>query len=98
MADKGTKPKGGDDTKSPTATVTMDIKCPHCKKGIIVKHFRERVVAPVPGEYDEYNTVEKDPQKGLGLDGDASKTTSEKKRKIGGTGTSGGKEPHQAVV
>ena len=93
--------KGSGDTKSPTATVTMEIECPHCKKGVVVKRFRERVKEPVLGEYDEYNTVEKNPQQGFGFSGGAGKkkttTTSKKTRKIGGSEKSGGKKSHEAA-
>ena len=41
------------------------IDCPHCKGGIIVRHIRETIREPEPGEYDEYPDVRKDPQKRL---------------------------------
>lgn len=93
------------DTKSTAATFTLEIVCPHekCGKGIIVKHFREVVIKPVPGEYKEYDKVTKDPQKGLGFEGTADgKTQATKKkpkstRKVGGNAKSGGKKPHEAV-
>lgn len=42
-----------------------EIKCPHCKKFLIVKKVKTLVTEPVKAEYDEKIVVEKSTQKRL---------------------------------
>jgi hypothetical protein len=78
--------------------IVIETNCPHCGKGIIVKRHRERTVDPVPAEYEEWTTVEKDSQAELPLEGTVDDPKPPKKtRKVGGTSKSGGKKPHEAV-
>ena len=79
--------------------IVINVSCPHCNKGIIVKRHRERTVDPVPAEYREWETVDKDPQGELPLKGDVAEPQKPPKKttKIGGTGKSGGKKPEQAA-
>lgn len=51
--------------KKPKIVFEEKVKCPFCKKRIIVKKTKKVITAAVPGEYDEKVTVEKDEQKTL---------------------------------
>ncbi len=88
MSKKETKPKK-----------TVRLKCPCCKKGIIVEHYKEQVQKGVAAEYNEWSKAKKDTQAPLDLSGTAGKdkkktktTTTKKKRTIKG------REPHQDAL
>jgi len=38
------------------------IKCPHCKKKIVIRKTKKRISEPVPAEYEENVIAEKDSQ------------------------------------
>ncbi len=89
--------------------VVIKVDCPGCGVPLIVKRFRERVVDPVPAEYEEWATAEKDDQKSLGFDENKKKSTSvkkDKKKKPAGSGKTKtkkkrkikGREPHQDAL
>lgn len=61
--------------------VVIKVDCPECGTSLIVKRFRERVVDPVPAEYEEWATAEKDDQKTLGFGENENTNTSAKKDK-----------------
>ena len=46
-------------------TFEEEIKCPHCKKFLIVKKERKTITEPEKGEYEEKVIVEKSTQKRL---------------------------------
>ena len=78
---------------NPKTKVVIKVDCPYCDKPLIVKRWRERTEDPVPAEYKEWATAEKDEQQtlGLGEGGDKNATaepnekpTKERKRASGG--------------
>jgi len=46
-------------------TFKEEIKCPYCKKFLIVKKVREMITEPVKAEYEDEVIVEKSTQKRL---------------------------------
>jgi len=42
-----------------------EVKCPHCKKFLVIKKLREVIEEPVKGEYKDRVVVEKSTQKRL---------------------------------
>ena len=42
-----------------------EIKCPHCKKFLVMKKVRDIILEPVKGEYKDRVVVEKSTQKRL---------------------------------
>lgn len=66
MAKRKTVPKGR--KKGPT--IRVKIKCPGCKKKLIVSAYRKRTNPTVKAEYDVWTEVEVDKQKRLPGTGD----------------------------
>ena len=51
--------------KEPKIVFEEKLKCPHCKKKIIVKKTRKMLVPSVAAEYEEKINIEKDFQETL---------------------------------
>jgi len=39
-----------------------EIKCPHCKKMVVVRRIKKTIEEPVKGEYEEHTEIEKSKQ------------------------------------
>ena len=50
------------ETKKTKIVFEEHIVCPHCDKGIIVKHTKRQTTEPIQAEYEEETIVEKDEQ------------------------------------